>query len=76
MQSKVTHNNISHLSNVNSCYLFPIYGGPIELLLSCTWDSAYIKDPLLLIGKSSLCSDGSRFPLLLSEWFFIICLML
>ena len=25
----------------------------------------HIKEPLLLIGKSSLCSDGSGFPLLL-----------
>ena len=27
----------------------------------------HIKEPLLLIGKSSPC-DGSGFPLLLSEW--------
>ena len=27
----------------------------------------HIKEPLLLIGKSSLCS-GSGFPLSLSEW--------
>ena len=33
----------------------------------------HIKEPLLLIGKSSLCG-GSGFPLLLSEWFFTICL--
>ena len=32
----------------------------------------YIKDPMLLIGKSSLCG-GSGFPLSLSEWFFSIC---
>ena len=32
----------------------------------------HIKEPLLLIGKSSLC--GSRFPLSLSEWSFTICL--
>ena len=31
----------------------------------------HIKDPLLLIGKSSPCG-GSRFPLSLSEWSFII----
>ena len=31
----------------------------------------HIKEPLLLIGKSSLCG-GSRFPLSLSEWFFTI----
>ena len=34
----------------------------------------HIKEPLLLIGKSSLCGGG-RFPLSLSEWFFTICLM-
>ena len=33
----------------------------------------HIKEPLLLIGKSSLCG-GSRFPLSLSEWSFTICL--
>ena len=31
----------------------------------------HIKEPLLLIGKSSPCS-GSGFPLLLSEWSFTI----
>ena len=31
----------------------------------------HIKEPLLLIGKSSLCG-GSRFPLLLSVWSFTI----
>ena len=34
----------------------------------------HIKEPLLLIGKSSLCG-GSRFPLSLSEWSFTICLL-
>ena len=33
----------------------------------------HIKEPLLLIGKSSLCG-GSGFPLSLSEWSLIICL--
>ena len=33
----------------------------------------HIKEPLLLIGKSSLCG-GSRYPLSLSEWSFTICL--
>ena len=32
----------------------------------------HIKEPLLLIGKHSLCG-GSGFPLFLSEWFFTIC---
>ena len=35
----------------------------------------HIKDPLLLIGKSSLCSCGSGFPFSLYEWSFTICLM-
>ena len=34
----------------------------------------HIKEPLLLIRKSSLCG-GSGFPLLYSEWSFTICLM-
>ena len=34
----------------------------------------HIKEPLLLIGKSSPCG-GSRFLLSLSEWSFTICLM-
>ena len=34
----------------------------------------HIKEPLLLIGKSSPCA-GSRFSLSLSEWSFTICLM-
>ena len=34
----------------------------------------HIKEPLLLIGKSSPC-DGSGFPLSLSEWSFTICQM-
>ena len=33
----------------------------------------HIKEPLLLIGKSSLCG-GNRFPFSLSEWSFTICL--
>ena len=33
----------------------------------------HIKEPLLLIDKSSLCG-GSRFPFSLSEWSFTICL--
>ena len=32
----------------------------------------HIKEPLLLIGKSSLCG-GSGFPLSLSEWSLTIC---
>ena len=33
----------------------------------------HIKEPLLLIEKSSRSSGGSGFPLSLSEWSFIIC---
>ena len=33
----------------------------------------HIKEPLLLIDKSSLCG-GNRFPFSLSEWSFTICL--
>ena len=33
----------------------------------------HIKEPLLLIGKSSLCG-GSRFPFSLSKWSLTICL--
>ena len=35
----------------------------------------HIKESLLLIGKSSSCSGGNRFPLLLSEWSITICPM-
>ena len=34
----------------------------------------HIKEPLLLIGKSSPYIGGSGFPLSLSEWSFTICL--
>ena len=34
----------------------------------------HIKEPLLLIGKSSPCG-GTRFPFSLSEWSLTICLM-
>ena len=42
--------------------------------LSCAilYGIVHIKDPLLLIGKSSPCCGGSRFPLSLSEWSFTI----
>ena len=33
----------------------------------------HIKEPSMLIGKSSPCG-GNRFPLSLSEWSFTICL--
>ena len=67
----------------------PSWGGPIELFLQPVlhnWcnkgrDRCYpvcgivdIKEPLLLIDKSSLCG-GSGFPFSLSEWSLTICLM-
>ena len=66
----------------------PSWGGPIELFLfqavlhdwckkGCgmcypVCGMVHIKEPLLLIGKSSPCG-GSGFPLSLSEWSFTIC---
>ena len=57
----------------------PSWGGPIELFLVSAMcypvsGMVHIKEPLLLIRKSSPCG-GSRFPLSLSEWSFAICLM-
>ena len=48
-------------------------GGPTELfpvLIYPVCGMVHIKDPFLLIRKSSRCSDGSRFP---SRWSFTIC---
>ena len=42
-------------------------------ILSVGWYMVYIKEPLLLIRKSSP-GGGSGFPLSLSEWSFTICL--
>ena len=66
-----------------------LHGGPIELNLVptsapdwCNKDHGmyypvcammHLKEPLLIIGKSSPCG-GSGFPLSLSEWSFTICL--
>ena len=63
----------------------PSWGGPIELFLVLhDWCNKgrgmcypvcgmmHIKEPLLLIGKSSPCG-GSGFPLSLYEWSFTIC---
>ena len=55
--------------------------GPIELFLVPTsapplvCGIVYVKDPLLLIEKSSQCSGSSRFPHKLTEWFITICPM-
>ena len=67
----------------------PSWGGPIELFLVpasapmtgltkavvCVilCEMVHIKEPLLLIDKSSLCGGGG-FPFLLSEWSLTICL--
>ena len=64
----------------------PSWSGPIELFLvpasaprlvcgMCNPDCGmvHIKEPLLLIGKSSPC-DGSRFPLSLFVCYVTICL--
>ena len=67
----------------------PSWGGHIELFLVAAmlhnWCNkghgmcypvcgmVHIKEPLLLIGKSSPCG-GSRFPFSLSEWSLTICL--
>ena len=48
----------------------PSWGGPIERGMCYP---VHIKEPLLLIEKSSPCG-GSGFPLSLSEWSFTICL--
>ena len=66
-------------------WIDPSWGEPIELFLvpaSATnkgcgkcypvYGIVHIKEPLLLIGKSSPCG-GSGFPLSLSEWSSTIC---
>ena len=50
----------------------PSWGGPIGMCYP-VFGMMHIKEPLLLIGKSSLCGS-SGFPLSLSEWSFTICL--
>ena len=60
-------------------------GGPIDLVVLHNWCNkgcgmcypvcgmVHIKEPLLLIGKSSLCGS-SGFPFSISEWSLTICL--
>ena len=47
--------------------------GPLKNHLVSVCGMVHIKEPLLLIGKSSPCG-GNGFPLSLSEWYFTICL--
>ena len=67
------------------CRIDPSWSEPIEPVLHdwCNKDCGmcypvcvmvHIKEPLLLIDKSSLCG-GSGFPFSLSEWSLTICLM-
>ena len=62
----------------------PSWGGPIELFLVPASNKVrgmsypvcgmvHIREPLLLIDKSSLCGS-SGFPFSLSEWSLTICL--
>ena len=51
----------------------PSWGEPTELFLVPVCGMVHIKEPLLLIGKGSLCG-GSMFPFSLSEWFLTICM--
>ena len=60
-------------------WIDPLWGGPNELFLFPTSGMCYpvygivhMKEPLLLIGKSSPCG-GSAFHLSLSEWSSTIC---
>ena len=52
---------LNDLSNKSRGMCYPVCG------------MMHIKEPLLLIGKSSPCSGDSGFPLSLSEWSFTIC---
>ena len=57
----------------------PSWGGPIDWcnkgcgMCYPVCGMVHIKEPLLLIRKSSLCG-GSGFPFSLSEWSLTICL--
>ena len=51
--------------------LFSMTGVTKAVVCAILSGMVHIKEPLLLIGKSSLCSIGSRFHLL-SEWSFTI----
>ena len=46
------------------------HDGPIKLFLIPADVKVYIKNPFLLIRKTSPCTGSSKFPFLLSEWSF------
>ena len=60
------------ISHSSQCSTTGVTNAVVCVILSVAM--MHIKEPLLLIRKSSLCG-GSGFPLSLSEWFFTICLM-
>ena len=61
-----THWAISHSTQCSTT------GVTKAMLCAILSEMVYIEDHLLLIGKSSPCSGGSRFLLFLSEWSFTI----
>ena len=72
-------NTTTKIVDVSNCIIQPV----LHNLYNKGHDMCYplcgmmhIKDPLLLIKMSSLCSGSSGFSLSLSEWSFIICPML
>ena len=59
------------ISRSSQCSTTGVTKAVVCVILSVGW--CYIKEPLLLIDKSSLCG-GSGFPFSLSEWSLTICL--
>ena len=68
--------SILHVVNPLSYFSFqPVLHDGVTKAVVCAILSVgmvHIKEPLLLIGKSSPCG-GSGFPLSLSEWYFTVC---
>ena len=60
----------SAISRSNQCSTTGVTKAVVCVILS---GMVHIKEPLLLIDKSSLCG-GSGFPFSLSEWSLTICL--
>ena len=63
---------LSYFSRSSQCSTTGVAKVVVCIILS--FMMVHIKEPLLLIGKCSLCG-GSGFPFSLSEWSFTICLM-